>query len=154
MQTNGNPNDLNTPDHPYNLQRFVEAQVATFSQARAELLAGQKQSHWMWFIFPQIKGLGSSPISIRFAISSLEEAKTYLNHPLLGPRLIDCTQLVFTHPDRSAHQIFGSPDDLKFHSSLTLFACAADQHAPFRRALQKFFAGNEDSATLRILHTP
>lgn len=136
---------------PYHLARFVDAQASTFAQARAELLAGQKRSHWMWFIFPQIKGLGSSPISLRFAITSLAEAQAYLDHPVLGPRLLDCTGLVNAHPERSVHQIFGYPDDLKFHSSMTLFAHTNGRNQPLQEALRLFFSGQQDPATLSRL---
>ena len=110
---------------PYNLHRFLEAQQSTYSTARAELLAGQKRTHWMWFIFPQIQGLGSSPTAQRFAISSLDEAAAFLADPILGPRLEECTAIV-NGLERSVDQIFGYPDNLKFHSSVTLFAQAAE----------------------------
>src|ERR1035438_1119774 len=115
---------MNSVDN-YNLQRFVEAQDPVFEQVRAELQAGQKQSHWMWFIFPQLRGLGRSATATRFAISSLAEAQAYGQHQILGPRLRECTRLVNGVERRSAREIFGYPDDLKFHSSMTLFAAAA-----------------------------
>src|ERR1700753_2225748 len=104
------------------LDRFVDAQDGGYERALGELRAGRKTSHWMWFVFPQIKGLGFSAMARRYAIASLEEARAYLDHPILGDRLRDCTELVLLHRDSSARQIFGSPDDLKFHSSMTLFA--------------------------------
>ena len=109
------------PD-PFNLDRFVQAQDPVLAQVRAELWAGHKRTHWMWFVFPQLAGLGRSDTARYYALASLEEARAYLAHPLLGPRLIECTNLVNAVEGRSAHQIFGSPDDLKFHSSMTLFA--------------------------------
>ena len=117
---------METAPDPYNLQRFVNAQESTFDAARAELIAGQKRAHWMWFIFPQIKGLGSSPTAQRFAISSLEEGAAYLEHLLLGRRLEECTVIV-NGLDRSVEDVFGYPDDLKFHSSMTLFAKVAEE---------------------------
>jgi uncharacterized protein (DUF1810 family) len=135
-----------------NLQRFIDAQESTFEQVRSELAAGQKRSHWMWFIFPQIRGLGSSAMARRFAIADLTEAAKYLEHPVLGPRLRDCTSLVDTVQSRSIHDIFGHPDDLKFHSSMTLFAqTAIKHHFPdriFGDALTKHFGGLSDQATL------
>jgi uncharacterized protein (DUF1810 family) len=135
----------------YNLQRFVDAQDAVFEQARAELREGRKRSHWMWFIFPQIKGLGHSALAKRFAISGKEEAEAYLNHPLLGPRLRECTQVVNLVEGRSIEQIFGDPDDLKFRSSMTLFAHASSDNRVFRDAIEKYFAGQFDPLTLERL---
>src|SRR3954451_24186606 len=108
--------------NPYNLERFVSAQQAIYPQVVSELRAGKKTSHWMWFIFPQIRGLGRSPISLEYAISSREEARAYLQHPILGPRLKECTRLVLGLQGRAVEDIFGSPDDMKFRSSMTLFA--------------------------------
>ena len=110
-------------DDPFDLQRFVDAQASVYERVRAELRNGRKQSHWMWFIFPQIAGLGHSAMAQRYAISSLREAEAYLKHPVLGPRLRECTRLMLRIEGKSAHDILGSPDDLKFHSSLTLFVC-------------------------------
>ena len=135
------------------LQRFLDAQASTYEQARTELAAGQKRSHWMWFIFPQIHGLGSSAMAQRYAIASLAEAQAYLAHAILGPRLRTCTALVSDAPNSSVDYIFGFPDNLKFHSSVTLFAEAAkfaaqpDDHV-FGQALRKFFSGKPDAATL------
>jgi uncharacterized protein (DUF1810 family) len=136
---------------PYNLQRFVHAQQGIYEQARAELHAGEKRSHWMWFIFPQLAGLGSSPMAQKYAISSLNEAKVYLQHSVLGPRLIECAELVNRVSGRSIHEIFGYPDDLKFRSSMTLFGKAEPSNAHFRQALDKYFEGRSDSRTLQLL---
>jgi uncharacterized protein (DUF1810 family) len=136
------------PD-PYRLQRFVDAQVSCFAQVRSELSAGKKRSHWMWFIFPQLEGLGSSPMAQRFAISGIDEAKAYLAHPVLGDRLRDCTALVNAVSARSIEDIFGYPDHLKFHSSVTLFAEASHpENEVFKEALAKYFNGVPDKATL------
>jgi uncharacterized protein (DUF1810 family) len=133
---------------PYNLDRFVQAQAAVFEQVLGELRSGVKMGHWMWFIFPQIKGLGRSPISIEFAISSRDEARAYLQHPVLGPRLKECTRLVLSVEDRSVGEIFGSPDDMKFRSSMTLFAQVSPDDDIFLRALRKYFGGVPDRLTL------
>jgi uncharacterized protein (DUF1810 family) len=130
------------------LGSFVEAQAPVYDQVRRELKAGRKQSHWMWFIFPQIAGLGQSPMSIRFAIGSLDEAKAYLAHPVLGLRLRDCAQLALDVEGRTAREIFGSIDEMKFRSSMTLFARAAPDEDVFRRCLDKYFDGGPDPATL------
>lgn len=135
-------------DNPDALQRFVEAQDPVFEQVLTELRAGAKRTHWMWFVFPQIAGLGHSPMAKRYAISSRLEAASYLRHPVLGTRLHTCTQLVLAAQGRSVHQIFGTPDDLKFHSSMTLFALAApEEDNPFRAAITRYFAGQLDPAT-------
>lgn len=136
---------------PFNLERFVDAQAAIYDQARRELEAGGKQSHWMWFIFPQIKGLGQSAMSIRFAIASLDEAKAYLAHPVLGARLSACARLVLDLEGGSAREIFGPIDEMKFRSSMTLFARAAAGDDLFQRCLDKYFAGQEDPPTLARL---
>jgi len=135
----------------YDLQRFVDAQDPVFEQVGAELRQGEKRTHWMWFVFPQIKGLGSSPKAIEFAISSLQEAEAYLKHPILGPRLRECSRLVTLVEGRSINQIFGYPDDLKFHSSMTLFASTTCENQIFKDALQKYFAGEPDRLTLERL---
>jgi uncharacterized protein (DUF1810 family) len=134
----------------YHLQRFVDAQASCFAQVRAELAAGQKRTHWMWFVFPQMKGLGSSPMAARYAISGFDEAKAYLAHPVLGERLRHCTALVNAVEGRSIDDIFGYPDDLKFHSSVTLFAQAGDDEV-FAAALRKYFNGAPDQATINLL---
>ena len=139
-------------DDPFDLQRFVAAQAPVYERVCAELSAGRKRSHWMWFIFPQIHGLGSSAMAQRYAITSLAEATAYLDHTVLGPRLRACTGLVNAVDGRSAHEIFGSPDDMKFHSSMTLFAAASGETAsPYRRALDRWWRGEADTATLRLL---
>ena len=145
-----------TSADPYNLQRFLDAQESTINQARSELVAGEKRSHWMWFIFPQIRGLGSSPMSQRFAIGDLQEAIAYLEHPMLGLRLRECTSLVNAVSSRPVSDIFGYPDDLKFHSSITLFAEAASgfgaENHVFAEALARYFKGQPDKATLLLLN--
>lgn len=138
-------------DDPNNLQRFVEAQQEDYEDVCAELRAGRKRTHWMWYIFPQIKGLGRSATADWFAISSLEEAQAYLQHPVLGARLREATQLVNLIEGRSLHEIFGSPDDLKFRSSMTLFAQATAENREFLDALRKYSAGEFDPATLGLL---
>jgi uncharacterized protein (DUF1810 family) len=138
-------------DDPFDLQRFVAAQAPVYERVCAELRDGRKRSHWMWFVFPQIRGLGSSAMAQRYAIASLSEAAAYLDHPVLGPRLHACTRLVNAVDGRSAHEIFGSPDDMKFHSSMTLFLRAGSADDPFRAALDKYFAGALDRATLERL---
>ena len=130
------------------LERFVEAQQPVYAQALAELKRGRKTSHWMWFIFPQIVGLGRSPMAQRYAINGRAEAEAYLAHSLLGARLLDCTQAMLAHLDRSAHAILGSPDDLKFQSSMTLFAAASKKGSVFNQALLQFYEGKPDQATL------
>lgn len=170
---------------PHHLERFIAAQAPVYAQVVAELRAGRKRTHWMWFIFPQIRGLGSSPTAQHYAIASLDEARAYLAHPVLGPRLIECTTLVLQHAairepvghepvghERTSREhaaptgqhildkIFGYPDNLKFHSSMTLFSRAADTRtdntnaAPpsiFQQALKTFFAGQHDEATIALL---
>jgi uncharacterized protein (DUF1810 family) len=136
---------------PYDLQRFVEAQQSVFDTVCAELRAGKKRSHWMWFIFPQIEGLGSSAMAQRYAISSTEEARAYLAHPVLGPRLRECSRLVADCDGRKVEEIFGYPDDMKFRSSMTLFAQATAENEVFVECLRKYFDGEHDPATLARL---
>jgi uncharacterized protein (DUF1810 family) len=124
-------------DDPYNLQRFVDAQESVYERARAELAAGQKRGHWIWFIFPQLKGLGMSAMSEEFGISSLDEAKAYIKHPILSVRLRECTRLVLNIENRSVDQIFGYPDNLKFRSCMTLFAKSTLDNQIFKDALEK-----------------
>ena len=138
-------------DDPHGLQRFVAAQEGVWERALVELQAGAKRSHWMWFIFPQIEGLGHSVMAQRYAISGLEEARAYLAHSILGPRLLACTAAMNGHEGRSARSILGQPDDLKFHSSMTLFAAADRGAMVFRDALARYFAGRFDPATLKLL---
>ncbi len=133
----------------FGLNRFVEAQESVYEQACAELQAGRKRSHWMWFVFPQVRGLGSSPTAVRYAISGLEEARAYLEHSVLGTRLRECAGIVCGVKGKTVEQIFGYPDDLKFHSSMTLFAKASEGGAGvFGEALEKYFDGEMDQGTL------
>jgi len=138
---------------PHDLERFVAAQAPVWAQVRAELAGGRKRSHWMWFVFPQLRGLGRSAIAERYGIASRAEAAAYLAHPLLGARLVEATRLMITAaPGASALAILGSPDDLKFRSSMTLFAAVADgARAPFDAALARYFGGAADPATLALL---
>ena len=139
----------------YDLERYIRAQEPVFAQVCAELAAGRKQSHWMWFIFPQLRGLGTSPKAQRYAIGSLAEARAYLAHPLLAERLRTCTQLVNRVEGRTVEAIFGHPDYLKFRSSMTLFSRAAtDASEPFGEALAKYFAGEADPLTRELLNHP
>jgi uncharacterized protein (DUF1810 family) len=135
----------------FDLERFVKAQAGVYEQVCAELRAGHKRTHWMWFIFPQIRGLGSSSMAVRFGIASLAEAQAYLEHAVLGPRLRECAGIVCGVDGKSVGEIFGSPDDLKFHSSMTLFAKAAETNEAdevFGEALEKYFDGEMDGGTL------
>jgi uncharacterized protein (DUF1810 family) len=136
---------------PYDLQRFVDAQQDHYDQVLKELRSGRKRTHWMWFIFPQLQGLGHSAMAQRYAISGRDEAAAYLQHPILGPRLRTCTEAMLEHRGDSARQILGSPDDLKFHSCMTLFAHTAPEPALFAQALQAFFDGQADPASLERL---
>jgi uncharacterized protein (DUF1810 family) len=138
-------------DDPFHLQRFVDAQAPVYERVRAELRNGRKQSHWMWFIFPQIAGLGRSAMAQRYAIASLEEAEAYWKHPVLGARLRECTNLMVQVDGRSAYEILGSPDDMKFHSCMTLFARAAPDEKVFGAALDKYFDGRADASTIARL---
>ena len=135
----------------YNLHRFLDAQERVYETVLAELRAGRKSSHWIWFIFPQIIGLGHSGMAQQFAIASLDEAKAYLQHPVLGPRLRECTQLVLDVNGRSAEEIFPYPDHLKFRSCMTLFLTAAIDNALFKDALLKYFDGKLDQLTMNVL---
>ena len=136
---------------PYRLSRFVEAQRGVYAGALAEIRAGRKRSHWMWYIFPQIAGLGSSPMAEKYAIQSVAEAKAYLVHPVLGTRLIECCEAAVAVEGRTAHEIFGSPDDLKLRSSATLFAKVSPAGSVFERLLAKYYEGDRDERTLRLL---
>ena len=136
---------------PYNLMRFVDAQERDFKEALGEIRRGRKTSHWMWYVFPQLEGLGFSAISRLYAIRSIAEAEAYLHHPILGPRLSECAEAVLGVEGRSAHDIFGSPDDLKLRSCATLFACVSLPGSPFHRILEKYFHGEQDSRTLELL---
>lgn len=135
---------------PFGLQRFVDAQAPVYRRVVAELRQGEKQSHWMWFIFPQLAGLGHSAMARRYAIGSRGEAMAYLGHAVLGPRLRECTALVNAVDGKTIHDILGSPDDLKFHSSMTLFAAVASD-PEFAAAIKKFYGGTPDRKTLELL---
>ncbi len=135
----------------HDLARFLSAQAPVYDQVLAELRAGRKRSHWMWFVFPQIAGIGRSVMAQRYAIGSLQEAQAYLAHPILGTRLRECCRLVLDVPHGDVHEIFGSPDDLKFHSSMTLFDRAAPGTTVFRQCLLQYFGGQPDALTLAKL---
>ena len=136
----------------FDLTRFVDAQAPVYDRVLEELKAGRKRSHWMWYIFPQVAGLGFSIMSQRFAIGSREEAAAYLAHPVLGPRLLACTHAMLSHKGTSALVILGSPDDMKFKSSMTLFAAVSEKGSPFERALQQFHNGERDGKTNALLN--
>ena len=136
---------------PYDLQRFLDAQNPVYEQVCSELRSGMKQGHWMWFIFPQLRGLGHSHMAHKFGISSRQEAEAYLKHPILGPRLRECTRLVNVVEGRSINRIFGSPDDVKFKSSMSLFAGVASENQIFKDALEKYFDGELDPLTVQRL---
>jgi len=145
------PNALSGMSDPYDLSRFVEAQEGDYEQAIAEIRSGRKHSHWMWYVFPQFEGLGFSSTSRRYAIKSLAEARAYLNHPVLGPRLLECVEETLGIEGRSAHDIFGSPDDMKLRSCATLFAHVSPAGSEFDRLLDKYFKGEVDDKTLQLL---
>lgn len=138
-------------DDPFDLKRFVEAQEPVYEQVCAELREGRKRSHWMWFVFPQARGLGHSPMAQHFAIRSRAEAEAYLRHPVLGARLRECTALVNAVEGRGISDIFGYPDDLKFRSSMTLFTEVAPEEAGFRQAIDKYFGGEPDERTVALM---
>ena len=135
----------------FDLDRFVKAQDPVIDTVLRELRAGRKQTHWMWFVFPQLRGLGRSPMAQHYGITSLPEAKAYLEHPVLGSRFKECTEAVLSVSGRSLHEIFGSPDDIKFCSSMTLFDLAGDHEPIFRSALDRYCGGTQDPATLKLL---
>ena len=139
------------PDDPYDLARFVEAQRDDHDRALAELAGGRKRSHWMWYVFPQIAGLGISATSRRYAVTGRAEAEAYLRHPVLGPRLVEICEAALGVEGRSAGEVFGSPDDMKLRSCATLFAAVAPPGSVFDRVLQKYFRGERDDQTLRLL---
>ena len=144
--------ESNSPaDDPFDLERFVQAQEYAYSRALAEIRAGRKESHWMWYIFPQFDGLGFSPMAERYAIKSLEEARAYLAHPTLGPRLVECIEAALGVEGRSARAMFGTPDDLKLRSCATLFAEVSPAGSGFERLLEKYYGGERDVRTLRLL---
>ena len=144
--------NVNATSDRFNLQRFIEAQAGVHERVCAELRAGRKRSHWMWFVFPQIRALGSSEMAMMYAISGREEARAYLDHAVLGTRLRECAGIVVGLDGRSVEEIFGYPDDLKFHSSMTLFAeVGGSSESMFQEALEKYFGGKTDKATLARL---
>lgn len=145
---------MNQDNDPHDLARFVAAQEATYDRALAELRAGRKQTHWSWYILPQVRGLGSSPRSVRFAIESLAEARAYLEHPVLGSRLRECVAAMNAHTGMSAVEVLGEIDATKFRSCLTLFAKASGGDPVFDVALAKYFSGHPDDATLALLADP
>ena len=136
---------------PYDLNRFVQAQAADYARALSELQAGEKRSHWMWYVFPQIDGLGQSPMSRRYSIKSATEAKAYLEHPILGARLRECFTVLNGLRERSAHEIFGSPDDMKLRSCATLFAQVSGEKI-FTDVIEEYFDGEQDDQTVRLLN--
>lgn len=136
---------------PHNLERFVHAQEYSYGQALEEIRSGRKRSHWMWFIFPQFKGLGSSPTATHYAIRSLAEAEAYLHHPILGPRLIECAQALLQLEGSSASEVFGHPDDLKLRSCATLFAQISPAGSVFEQLIEKYFVAGQDRRTLALL---
>jgi uncharacterized protein (DUF1810 family) len=138
-------------DIDYNLDRFIDAQNNVYTQALAELKAGRKRTHWMWFIFPQIAGLGTSAMAEKYAIRSAEEAAAYLADPILGSRLARCVEAILAVSDQSAHDIFGSPDDVKLRSSMTLFAAVSEQGSLFHQAIDRYYHGQFDERTVEIL---
>jgi uncharacterized protein (DUF1810 family) len=146
------PNQISGLNDPHDLSRFVEAQEDDYDQALDEVRSGRKYSHWMWYIFPQFQGLGFSSTSQHYAIKSLEEARAYLNHSVLGPRLLECAQAALGVEGRSAHDIFGSPDDMKLRSCATLFAQVSLAGSVFERLLDKYFNGKPDEKTLELLN--
>jgi len=138
-------------DDPHDLSRFVQAQSGDYEQALAEIRAGRKRSHWMWYIFPQFDGLGFSSMSRRYAIKTLAEAEAYLAHPILGPRLVECAEAALGVEGKTAHEIFGSPDEMKLKSCATLFACVSPEGSVFHRLLAKYYRGQCDEKTLRLI---
>lgn len=142
---------MSIPDDPYDLSRFLEAQAPDYERALAEIRRGRKASHWMWYVFPQFRGLGRSAMAQTYAIGSVGEARAYLAHPILGPRLVECCAAVLAVSGRSAHEIFGSPDDLKLRSCATLFAAISPEGSIFRQVIDKDFGGKEDESTRRLM---
>jgi len=141
------------PDDPYDLDRFVRAQQVDYDRALSEIRGGRKRTHWMWYIFPQIAGLGRSWASLHYAISGIGEAEAYLRHPVLGPRLLKCAEAVLHHEELTASAIFGHPDDMKLRSSATLFASVSPAGSPFHRIIDRFFQGQPDEKTCRLLQS-
>ena len=151
MSTRGDANEAGDSGDPYDLNRFLQAQESVFQQALTEVQSGRKRSHWMWFIFPQFDGLGFSATSRRYSIKSVAEAEAYLRHPVLGPRLSAVAQAALGIEGRSALEIFGSPDDMKLRSCATLFAFVSSEASVFHQLLSKYFHGERDRETLRLL---
>ena len=147
----GSSNDARRADDPYDLRRFVRAQESDYDRALAEIRSGRKRTHWMWYIFPQFDGLAFSSTSKHYAIKSLAEARAYLDHPILGPRLLECAEAVVGVEGQSATEIFGSPDDLKLRSCATLFACVSPPGSVFDRLLVTYYRGERDGKTLQLL---
>jgi uncharacterized protein (DUF1810 family) len=145
------PSDPDGLNDPFELSRFTDAQAGSYEKAITEIKRGRKQSHWMWYVFPQFEGLGFSSTSRRYAIKSLAEATAYVNHPVLGPRLVECAEAALAIDGRSAHEIFGSPDDMKLRSCATLFAQVSTGGSVFHRLLEKYFDGKADDQTLQLL---
>lgn len=145
------PNDPSSLDDPFDLARFVSAQQSHYATALVELRAGRKRTHWMWFVFPQVRGLGASSTSVHYAIGSREEARSYLDHPVLGPRLRECAGAILAVEGRTASDIFGYPDVLKLKSSMTLFAEVEGPGSAFERVLAKYYGGRRCERTLEIL---
>ena len=141
-------------DDLYDLDRFVRAQETDYDQALSEISSGRKRTHWMWYIFPQLEGLGSSWTSVHYSISGIGEAEAYLAHPVLGPRLVKCAEAALHHQGQTASSIFGYPDDLKFRSSATLFAHVSPAGSVFHQIIDTFFRGQPDETTLRRLQSP
>jgi uncharacterized protein (DUF1810 family) len=148
MAHSGEPTNA---DDSCDLSRFVDAQSHVYERALSEIRSGRKRSHWMWYIFPQLQGLGFSSTSRRYAIKSVAESRAYLDHPILGPRLLECAEATMAIEGRSAFDIFGSPDDLKLRSCATLFACVSPPGSVFDRLLEKYFQGRRDGKTLNLL---
>ncbi len=140
------------PEPAFDFSHFLFAQEDTFETARSELKRGRKETHWMWFIFPQLDGLGSSATARRYAIRSLDEARAYLKHPVLGPRLLSCCGALLSIKGKSVSEILGSPDDTKLRSSMTLFALASDSELEFREVIERYFGGHQDQRTLELLN--
>ena len=140
-----------TMTDPHHLNRFIDAQESNYRSAQAEITAGQKRSHWMWYVFPQYDGLGFSSTSRHYAIKSLKEAAAYLDHPILGPRLRECVDVLLSVTGRPAHEIFGSPDDMKLKSCMTLFAHVSSEGSTFEKVLDRYFGGQRDGKTLELI---
>ena len=148
MRMSADPGDVGDP---HDLDRFGQAQEADYDRALSEIKSGRKRSHWMWYIFPQFDGLGFSSTARRYSIKSLAEAKAYLGHPVLGPRLAECADAALSVKGRAAHEIFGSPDDMKLKSCATLFACVSPEGSVFHRLLDQYFQGTKDQQTVDLL---